>query len=464
MAEGFQSRIESRLKRLLPAQSGGKLVVTNLLLIVIGYVMYPLFMDGLLVVNYLHDASRVIFVILAQSLLYVGAVWIVWRARAARSTLIIVIVFAALFRLGALFAPPGLSTDIYRYVWDGRVQAAGINPYRYIPSDEALAHLRDEAIYPNINRPEYAHTIYPPIAQMIFLVVTRAAESVTLMKMAMVGFEAIAVLALMSLLASFGHPRHRVLAYAWNPLLVIEIAGNGHVDAPAIAFIALALLARRRRLDAATGVALAAATLIKFFPVVIFPALYRRWDWKMPLAFAATIALAYLPYLSVGTGALGFLPRYTEEEGLQSGARFFLLSLARRVLPGMGEAGSAAYLAVALAVLAAIAVWSLVKAEPTGESYIKRALVLAASFTFFLSPRYPWYYAWLIVFFCAVPFAPLLLVTTLSIFIYAEYGEFITNAGLYGLFALLSLITLADRRRRSESVTQPARSLGGELT
>jgi len=69
---------------------------------------------------------------------------------------------AVLLRAIALFAPQALSTDIFRYVWDGRVQAAHINPYRFIPADPALAPLRDDSIYPNINRADYAHTIYPP--------------------------------------------------------------------------------------------------------------------------------------------------------------------------------------------------------------------------------------------------------------------------------------------------------------
>ena len=61
-----------------------------------------------------------------------------------------------------LFPPPFLSSDMYRYVWDGRVQVAGINPYRYVPADPALQSLRDDAIYPHINRADIARTIYPP--------------------------------------------------------------------------------------------------------------------------------------------------------------------------------------------------------------------------------------------------------------------------------------------------------------
>src|SRR5260370_22419593 len=79
--------------------------------------------------------------VLIESVLFIAACWVTLRAKARRSTFLIVIIFAALFRLSPLFAPPYLSSDIYRYIWDGRVQAAGINPYRYIPAEQALAHL-----------------------------------------------------------------------------------------------------------------------------------------------------------------------------------------------------------------------------------------------------------------------------------------------------------------------------------
>src|SRR2546425_13300976 len=110
------------------------------------------------------------------------------------------------------------------------------------------------------------------------------------MKATMLLFEGIAIWALALLLASFGLPRQRILLYAWHPLIVWEFAGNGHLDAIAIAFIALALLARRKNAELGTGVALASASLVKFFPGVLLPALYKRWSWKLPLAFAISLA------------------------------------------------------------------------------------------------------------------------------------------------------------------------------
>ena len=122
------------------------------------------------------DTPQIVWFIklaLGQCALYAVAAWVVWRAPARRSTLLLLVLFAAAFRLSVLFAPPALSDDIYRYIWDGRVQAAGINPYRHIPAADALGFLRDADVYPNINRRDYAPTIYPPLAQMIFFGATR---------------------------------------------------------------------------------------------------------------------------------------------------------------------------------------------------------------------------------------------------------------------------------------------------
>ncbi|MDQ3174703.1 MAG: hypothetical protein M3Q91_13520, partial [Acidobacteriota bacterium] len=171
---------------------GGGINQSNLLLIVLGGASFVLYRVSLGAKGG-DDIEWFIKLALFQSLIYLLAAWMIVRARLSRSTLMIVVVFAALFRLSILFAPPFLSDDIYRYVWDGRVQATGVNPYRYIPADEALAPLRDEKIYPRINRRDYAHTIYPPGAQIIYFLATRVSERVTWMKTVMLGFETLAI-------------------------------------------------------------------------------------------------------------------------------------------------------------------------------------------------------------------------------------------------------------------------------
>src|SRR5271154_6597017 len=137
--------------------------------------------------HYVHGFSTTVLVQLA---IYLGAIVVVELCPTNNWTLRIVLLVAFAARLIAVIAPPFLSTDVYRYVWDGLVQGAGINPFRYIPADSHLAFLRDANIYPNINRRDYAHTIYPPGSQVIFWAVTRISPTVTAMKLAMVGFEA----------------------------------------------------------------------------------------------------------------------------------------------------------------------------------------------------------------------------------------------------------------------------------
>ncbi len=198
--------------------SGRALKWTNLLLILLGAASLVLYVVSLRAKSG-DDIEWFIKIALIQSLIYLLAVSIVFRTRSSRSTLVLVIFFAALFRLSILFAPPYLSDDIYRYVWDGRVQATGVNPYRYIPADEALAPLRDQTIYPKINRRDYAHTIYPPGAQIIYFLATRVSERVTWVKTVMLGFEALAIWALLQLLASFNLPATRPAMACWKFIL-----------------------------------------------------------------------------------------------------------------------------------------------------------------------------------------------------------------------------------------------------
>ena len=356
--------------------------------------------------------------VVVQSVIYVAVAWLSLRGTDSRSLLVLGLVFAALFRLAIIFSPPNLSDDIFRYIWDGRVQAAGVNPYRYIPAEEPLAQLRDENIYPHINRRETVRTIYPPVGQAAFLLITRFSESVTWMKAAMVGFEAIAIWALVALLASFGFARQRVLIYAWHPLAVWEFAGSGHADALAIAFIALTLLARRKNAESLTGVLIACATCVKLFPIVLFPAVYIRRSWKMPVAFVATILLAYLPYLSVGPmRVLGSLPAYSSEQGLLTGRQYFLLVLARNVV----NVPTVVYFIFVAVVLGGLSLWMMRDARGNDTRYLRNGLVIASVFMLFQAPHFSWYFTWLIPFLCFIPSIPFFYLTLANFILYLTW-------------------------------------------
>lgn len=392
-----------------------------------------------------------IVVALVQGALYLAAVWLILRLELSRRGVVMILAVAAVMRVGVVLAPPYLSDDLYRYVWDGRVEAAEINPYRYVPSDSNLASLRDGAIYPHINRGTYARTIYPPVAEYIFLLATRFSESVTGMKVTMVVFEIASVAILLRLLALFRLPAGRILIYAWHPLPLWEFAGSGHIDAAIVAFVCLALWARHRERAWLTGVALSGAILVKFFPGVIFPALYRRWDWKMPLAALAVVVLAYLPFLGAGSSVLGFLPGYVSEEGLASGTGFFLWNLLHAALP-LNGVGVIDYLVAAAVVLAALGVYVVLR-EAADERYVGAAAALAAVFTVLMSPHFSWYFAWLVPFLCLAPSMAVLYLSVAGLLLYFISGgpdldgsRMLLECLIYGPFAVLAAIELKRRR------------------
>ncbi|MFL5270402.1 MAG: hypothetical protein ACJ8AH_28070, partial [Stellaceae bacterium] len=214
-----------------------------------------------------HDLRAFVIAALIQGAAWAVAAAVVLIGCDRRPPLPLILGTAVLLRLIALPAPVFLSDDVNRYIWDGRVQAFGINPYRYLPTDPALEPLRDPVVFPNINRSNYAPTIYPPVAQMLFLVASRFAETPLAMKLVFVTIEAVGIATLLFILQATGRPSEHILLYAWHPLPVWEIAGSGHVDAAVVTFAALALAAAVSGRRAWSAVPLAAATLIKFFPL-----------------------------------------------------------------------------------------------------------------------------------------------------------------------------------------------------
>ena len=385
-------------------------------------------------------------IVLASAVVYAVAVWRVVAAPpeerpCRRNPLLLILAVAVGLRAIALCAPT-LSTDIFRYVWDGRVQGAGINPYAHLPVDPALEEFRDKAIYPNINRKEYARTIYPPVAQMVFFLGTRIVDSVPAMKVTMLVFDAVTVATCLRLLARRGLPASRILLYAWHPLPVWEFAGSGHIDAVAIATMLLAFLAADARRPALAGVALAASTLTKYFPIVTAPALYRPGGRRLPLAFAATLVALYLPYLSAGRHVLGFLGGYVDEEGLGSGKGIYLWSLLRALVPLPGAA-LALYLGLAIALLATVAALALRRDE--GAS-LGGGLALTLTFTVLFSPHFAWYFAWLIPFLCFQPSIAVVYLTGVSTVLYILPSP-IDPAWVSILYAPFAAFLVVDGRR-----------------
>ena len=403
--------------------------------------------------------------------LYVIAVGLILTQPVNRWTLPILFVAAFVCRLPALLAEPYLSSDIYRYVWDGVVQHAHISPYRYVPGDPALAFLRapHREIFDHINRRDYAHTIYPPVAQMLFYAITAISPTVTFMKMAMVAFEGVTTAALIALLKSLGRRPEQVLLYAWCPLLVWEVAGAGHLDSAAMAFIALALLARLHRRPVATGIFLGIAVMLKFYPLVLLPALWWQDNlrfgstWKIPAALAGVIAFGYACYASAGMRVFGFLGGYAKEEGLETGARYFLLDAAKR-LPGLHELPTASFYAFCAAAFAGLMLWAWKTASRPGsapDAFLPPAFALAMALMLLFSPHYAWYIIWLVPFFALMPNLPALVYLMGFFYLYTTAyampgpGTFFLNKILYVSTLAAFAIWMALRMWLARRTTQP---------
>jgi hypothetical protein len=340
-----------------------------------------------------------------QGLLVLAALGLALRCPSGPALAVIAAVAVAL-RLVLLPVAPHLSTDAYRYVWDGRVQAAGINPYRHIPTAPALEALRDETIFPNINRADYAPTIYPPAAQMLFQLVARISDSLLAMRLAFVLCEIVTIAALLDLLRRIGRPQVRVLAYAWHPLAVWEIAGSGHLDAAMIAAMMaglwIALVPGRRLLAAAV---LAVAALIKPPAAIALAVTWRAWDWRAPAVAIAVAAALYLPYLSVGAGVIGFLPGYLGEERIATAEGFWIVA-SLDALFGPLPLARPLYMALALAIVAALALRVALHPDRSAEAVLTRLAWALFAFVFLLSPDYPWYWLILLPFVALLGFAP----------------------------------------------------------
>jgi hypothetical protein len=323
-----------------------------------------------------------------------AAILLAWRIADGAdplAALIVILAGAVAMRLGMLFVEPYLSTDIYRYIWDGRVQAAGFNPYRYMPNAPELAHLRDATIFPNINRAETAVTIYPPAAQAVFFSVTRFGESVVAMKLGLVAIEAVLVALLMGLLHRLGQPLTRVVAYAWHPLPIWEIAGSGHIDVAMCALLMGGLLLFLHGRTLLAGVAVTLGALVKPTALLALPVLWRPWNWRLPAVVALTAVLAYLPYLSVGRGVLGYLWGYIDEEGISSGSGFNILWLLER-FAGPVPGALRVYVAIAAVAMVGLAFAVAFRRDRSAEAAVAGLSWLLAVFLFLASPHYPWYF------------------------------------------------------------------------
>ncbi len=193
------------------------------------------------------------------------------------------------------------SDDLARYIWEGKIVIEGYSPYDHSPDDPELTQFRDEEIYPKINHKDMP-AIYPPAAIYIFALLTKFVQSMQGFRIFMLLFELPAIIMILIWLKSLGLPKERALIYALNPLVIIGIAGHGHLDSLQVFIIVFSLYLYSRNFKG-WGIALMImAGMIKFLAFLALPFLITRKTIKhIPLCIAL-VAVGYLPVFLLDGG------------------------------------------------------------------------------------------------------------------------------------------------------------------
>lgn len=229
---------------------------------------------------------------------YAAILAFIWRAPAERrrGLYALAILFAVAFRIPLTVPPVNRDNDMIRYLWDGRVQLLGLNPYAVTPADPALGftHTAETRDMPSAR----AKSPYPPAAQLFFRLVVSLHDSAKAMKLALVLCDLLTILVLWRWLIASGRSEWLTLAYAWNPLVVLEVAHSGHIDALGALWITAAAFWLSRRRTGLGTIAFVMAVATKLLPIVLVPLLWGRIRLRDGLIGAALFVLLYLPYAS----------------------------------------------------------------------------------------------------------------------------------------------------------------------
>jgi len=314
----------------------------------------------------------------------------------SRRAVVMGLVLAALWHVLFLVRPAGPDDDIHRYVWDGRLQRLGYNPYIVAPGDPALSALHTDETR-TLNHPDLPSP-YPPGAQLFFRAVTAIHESVFAMKVAFVLCDVAIIFVLLDTLRAGGQGAHWVLAYAWNPLLAMEVAGSGHIDIVGVLLLLVSFAALVRRWRTVAAVAFGLAVSVKLLPIVLLPLYWRRVRVRDGALASVVLGLLYVPFLNHGRIPLGSLGNYLQSFRFNDP----VFAMLERVATPQVIAG----VAVLVGFLTAICI----RKRTSASSSDVFAWPMAASLLF-APVVYPWYLLWLLPFLRSPSTVPIIIWT-----------------------------------------------------
>ncbi len=366
-------------------------------------------------------------------LLYAASVRLAASLPSKRSALLAILGFALVFRVLLLFSQPIQEDDFYRYLWDGRVVALGLNPYRFSPQEvwEALQRGEEEpeelrpftqiaktdpalhTILSRVNHP-WVPTIYPPLAQAVFALVAFVAPgSLLALRLLLIALDLGVILLLLGLLYCLKRGPLLVLVYAWSPLVLKEAVNSAHYDPLPVFFSCLAFLFILRGREILGYLSLALAILGKFYPLLFLPLfLYRSFLQKGAVeagkGFLCTLALlvlGYTPFWEAGSRVGEGLLTYAEK--WQANSLLFPLlvgGLGSRLGAGVVVAGG----------MCLVLLWSLRRYDVRQAEGLLWAGFLGVGSLFLLSPTgNPWYFTWVLPFLCFFPLCSWILLSGL---------------------------------------------------
>jgi alpha-1,6-mannosyltransferase len=372
---------------------------------------------GMLWLGHLFRAAGwfVILFVLASAAYAVAVGWILHRPPASRRALGGILGAALLFRLLLLPTAPTLSTDLYRYLWDGRLAVAGVSPYRHPPNAPEVAAFRDELVYPHLNHVDW-RTIYPPGGQLVFAAVAGLRPSSVIgMKLVIFAADLLTIGLLLGWLGALGRPAAWVLVYAWHPLVVVEFAGSGHLDALVLATTVGALWAAARGHLVAAGLLVGVGALVKVYPLLLLPAIWGRRRARVLAAGLGVVAAGYALYWREGAAVLGSLGRYVAEEEFNGTLRA-MLEL------GLAPLGPAGLMAARLVPLLGLAGFALAVGGGTAPVE-RRARWLVGGYLLTTPNLFPWYALWMVPLQAAAPAWPWLYLTCAVALTYLAFEQ-----------------------------------------
>jgi alpha-1,6-mannosyltransferase len=238
--------------------------------------------------------------LIGYALLFLLYIWIIRK----ESDVSFWLVGAMITRFVLLSTWPTLSDDFYRFVWDGRLMNAGLNPFAYIPSDivqHAIPGV-DQKLFEGLNSKNY-YTVYPPVAQFVFWISTALSPdsvggSLIIIRLLVILAEMGSIILLMKLLDRCGHARKHVLLYAMNPLIILELAGNLHFEAFAIFFVLSGTFLLWSDKTPSAAIAFALAIGAKLLPLILLPVLLPFLGWRKSLIFFAVTGVSCIVLFS----------------------------------------------------------------------------------------------------------------------------------------------------------------------